>query len=481
MNPVYQHLKIFISCPSDLKEEKEFAEEVVNLINDSCADVLNLYCRIVSWEKFPPCTHPSEETIQDILNNEITNCNIFLLCLYKRYGSMEYGWDKSNTEREIDIALDELEKKKKITFLSYFREIPKNLDRGPQQIALENLEEKLKNKRVWYKEYKDPSEFKDYFTHDLYQTLIKFRLSTKKDNSLKTFWKLGATSKSQPKSLAIIYPTFNRDNLSHEEPDKIWHTQIAPPVGFTEYKALQKIEKTVRIIGFRDYAIYSTANSPPEWRSMNRVWICLPRNPQGLSQISQYYSNSKFRIIPRKGNSEGKILWRYSADAKHFIHIKSPFSRYIQMQRKDMPGGEWKSQMEKIIAKDFGILARFSDKTNPEPMASGTLKDYLVAGIRGLGTWGAAWFIDRRYSNFDMFKNKDDENLEYLLEVTYVDGRIFEVIDVSQETESYFKAQYANYTIKRTINRYQQGVFDQTRNQTLYQEGICNSDLIGSK
>lgn len=90
-------------------------------------------------------------------------------------------------------------------------------------------------------------------------------------------------------------------------------------------------------------------------------------------------------------------------------------------------------------------------------MDEGTLKDYFIAGIRGLGTWGAAWFIDRRYDAFKLYQDSEDANIQLLLEVTYKDERIFEVRDVSEESEGYFKKQNSLREIKRIITEYQEG------------------------
>ena len=74
-----------------------------------------------------------------------------------------------------------------------------------------------------------------------------------------------------------------------------------------------------------------------------------------------------------------------------------------------------------------------------------------MAGIRGLGTWGAAWFIDRKYRDF--FETDENENkpLQMLLEVTYQNEVIYNVRNVSYEPESYFKNENTLDTIKSYI------------------------------
>ena len=108
---------------------------------------------------------------------------------------------------------------------------------------------------------------------------------------------------------------------------------------------------------------------------------------------------------------------------------------YLREQRAGMNiAGEWHGQLGRIIAKDYAVLAR----VQRTPVDDGEmLWDYFFAGIRGLGTWGAAWFVDREYRQLQRFE--EDEDIELLLEVTLRDSRIFSVRDVSSEPRRYFR------------------------------------------
>ncbi len=66
--------------------------------------------------------------------------------------------------------------------------------------------------------------------------------------------------------------------------------------------------------------------------------------------------------------------------------------------------------MDRIIAKDFAILARFRDTKNTIALKDHYLNDYFLSGICGLGTWGAAWFVDRNYEVFKSIDEKEDFN-----------------------------------------------------------------------
>jgi len=108
--------------------------------------------------------------------------------------------------------------------------------------------------------------------------------------------------------------------------------------------------------------------------------------------------------------------------------------------------------MDNIIAKDYAILARFRDTFSDVNMKDGYLQDYFLAGLRGLGTWGAAWFIDRKYHNFENVYEKKD--LQFLLEVEYRDGRIFDVRDVSGKSQSYFDNENSLSVIRKNVSAF---------------------------
>jgi hypothetical protein len=62
---------------------------------------------------------------------------------------------------------------------------------------------------------------------------------------------------------------------------------------------------------------------------------------------------------------------------------------------------------------------------------------YFVAGIRGLGTWGAGWYIDRCPDELERLAEAAREtkngDIQVLLEVTFSNYRIVEVEDVSSK------------------------------------------------
>ena len=108
-NLFYKQFKIFVSSPSDVNEERGIVDTIISQINDSVGDSLKINLKIEKWEKLPPETE--NESIQERLNKKIEDCHFFILILFKKYGSIEKGYNISNTEREIDTIIEYLEKK----------------------------------------------------------------------------------------------------------------------------------------------------------------------------------------------------------------------------------------------------------------------------------------------------------------------------------------------------------------------------------
>lgn len=447
----YQSLKVFISSPNDVPEERAIAEKAIALVNLSCRDTLGIHIEPHSWSYLPPFATMSEDSIQDVINKELRTCNVFVLILNRRYGSLNGTQRIGHTESEINIAL-KMVAKGSMLFLSYFRELPAPVDPGPQQKRVRQLQAKLAAREIFSRKYKEPSEFKEQFTHDLYHNVLKFFLDVPKQEVLKRFWNFGVRDGKTHPQLNIVYPPLDRYFMRHDRdcPDEVWLERLVPHVVFEDFKAMQKVEKTLRLIGFRDFDFCSTSASPNDIDDHNRLWLCLPRNPNAQAQLELYDRRARFRFEHRSISCESRIHWRSHSEPRGIV-IESPLGKYLREQRRLCAGGDWTRAHGNIFAKDFAVLARFSDRHERFPMRHGRLKDFFLAGIRGLGTWGAGWFIDRKYNRLNRYTNDEDADIQLLLEVTYQNEHIRDVQIVSEKPEKYFQDENDPETIRRRI------------------------------
>jgi len=449
----YERFKVFIASPSDVEPERIIAERVIGNANHSCRDSLGLMVDCLNWKHLSPVAlKPDEGSVQNLIIEELVrNCNVFVLILHKRYGSTEPGQKRSNTEREVNTALKMLGDGRNIMLLCYFKETETNPDPGEQEKEVVQLKARLAKRKLLFSTFKTSEEFLERFTNDLYNTILRFKVSTRKRKALSVFWQLGISEGDEHPKLNIVYPPISRAVMMPMNPDTIWLTRLAPHIVFEDHRAIQKIDKTLRILDFRHFSAYTVPCAPSDIQEVNRAWICLPRNRPGLKQLELYSQRARFRVKPPRGGGEAVLYWRPPGTGAVEFEIRSPLVRYLEIQRSGMPGGEWRAQHARIVAKDYAVLARFSDRRQDHPTTAGTLKDYFVFGIRGLGTWGAGWFIDRRYDAFLQFSGSPDVDIQMLLEVTYLNERIAKVTEVSDKGESYFRDALLTRTIRNHI------------------------------
>lgn len=448
MNQNYQAYNCFISSPSDVATERRLAIEAIHRINATCIDVLRFSLNVKAWENQPPQTpHLPEETIQDDINREVENAHFFVLILYRRYGSREPGQTKSNTEREAEVILERLRKRPNTKVLAYFRNLPKNTDIGPQEREVRSFRDRLAAHSVRYKMYQDPKSFQEMLTHDLYEIVLKMRISSYKQDCLRRFWQLGISDRDHSPRAAILFPPVNRHFSDPNNDNDFWLKRLEPSLYFEDHKALEKLRKVLGLIGFRDYKVHAYTHIPDDLQFLNRVWLCMPRSEASKKSLASHTKQARFSFTNRTDKRCSMINWKTRKGGT--IAVRSPLGKYLAEQRQSMDVfRDWHGQLSQIVAKDFAVLARLAnraDSGDPDSM----LQDYYIAGIRGLGTWGAAWFIDRNYSQLKGYE--DNKDIQLLLEVTYHNGRIVEVQNVSGKKKKYFDDQNSLARIRHLI------------------------------
>ncbi|MCL2589389.1 MAG: DUF4062 domain-containing protein [Betaproteobacteria bacterium] len=446
-----ERLKIFISSPGDVPDEREIAEDVITCVNNSFRDTLGIQVDAYTWERLPPdAPNTLQGTIQDKINAVLGNCDAFVLILNKRYGRTAAGHGISNTELEINIALDMLSQNRMKMFMTYFKKLANNEDPGDQEKKIRALRDDLRYRHnVFVRDYKNSVKFRGYFTHDLYHTILRFYTLMSKREALKKFWKLGIPDDATQSKLAIIYPPVDRKFMQEQSDDRIWLERLVPYIVFEDFKALQKIEQTLKLTGsVGEFHFHTVQGKPEHLGKQNRVWLCLPRNESAQKYLQRYEGKQFFRFS--RTSEELWIDWRAKVSDPWF-KVRSPLNKYLQLQRNESPGGSWKKEHGYVVAKDFAILARFSDPRGYRGMKQGTLKDFFLAGIRGLGTWGAGWFLDKKYYELAKLSDNEGEDVQLLLEVTYVNNRITDVSDVSDKPEDYFAGENVIEEIEKHI------------------------------
>jgi Domain of unknown function (DUF4062) len=442
--------RAFISSPQDVAAERQVAQEVMARINDISADTLGATLLPKTWTNDPPVTpRIPEQRIQDEINREVERAHFFILILYRRYGSVEPGHTKSNTERELEAILARYETNPQIKILAYFRDIPPNPDPGTQEVQVNKFKARLEEKGIRHRAYKDALDFKEQFTHDIYNVVMRLQLSPFKQRALRRFWKIGRANREVYPRAAIIFPAVSRRNSAPKGKNH-WLGRLEPNVYYEDLRAIHKIQKTLSIVGVHGYKTFTTANIPHDLQYMNVIWVCFPRSHDALERLAKYGQRIRFRF-ERRHDVATSATW---TDANgHPFEIASPLASYLELQRKKMDTtGECTARLRSIVCKDFAVVARLRNNDSEFVCDEGVLYEYFFAGIRGLGTWGAAWFLDRRART--LHKLPDEGDLQLLLEIRYENGNIADAYDVSDQPPEYFLQQNDPAFIGDEIDRF---------------------------
>ena len=155
-------IKCFVASPSDVQEERDACDEVVESINRSLGDTLNVRLETVKWEKDAHAAIGTDG--QAVINEQLhpEDADIFIGIFWCRFGSPTPR-SGSGTAEEFDRAFSRWQKEQSNRIQFYFKTAAQQLDK----IDCEQLEKvkAFKNKIAGecgclYREFNDLEEFK---------------------------------------------------------------------------------------------------------------------------------------------------------------------------------------------------------------------------------------------------------------------------------------------------------------------------------
>lgn len=152
-------LDVFIASPGDVIDERGILEDIIRDLNNEWSKSLNIRLEPVMWEtsSYPDLGIDA----QDVINKQIDSYDIFIGIMWKHFGTPT-GRAGSGTEEEFDIAYQKyLENPDQIKIMLYFNNAshPINEIDVDQLKGVFDFKEKVKEKGVYYREYKSPEEF----------------------------------------------------------------------------------------------------------------------------------------------------------------------------------------------------------------------------------------------------------------------------------------------------------------------------------
>ena len=161
-------IKLFLSSPSDVSEERKIVENVIMQINKNEGLENSYNIHVYKWEDdYTPDWMPYQEQI----NEELKDTDIYVGILWNRFGSPTLQYT-SGTEEEFEITRKLVEKGAKVE-LCFYRCIKKGeIDEGnneqlEQRKKVNDFFKKYDNKKFGLFQYKEIAVFKDKFRNDV--------------------------------------------------------------------------------------------------------------------------------------------------------------------------------------------------------------------------------------------------------------------------------------------------------------------------
>jgi hypothetical protein len=436
-------IPIFIASPSDVQEEREHTRIAIEKLSPRIFRLYGLSLVIVDWKEFAPeASGDRDDVFQFRLLESIEFESIFIGILHQRIGTpISDSTNLTGTESEFHYAINN---RKRIQVLTYFKTIETVSE---DQLLIARLKKHIMSEQLPFHTYSTSVEFSERIMLDILESIVHNISSSQiiKRKQYSEFFKFGC-SRNNPQIISpplIVYPPIHKHDSTGNQPSLPtynWRERLLPNIVYEDFKAIQKIESALSIIGINDYSSVTTLYPKAKIENGNRIWLCLPRNEPAKEKLKGLGNRANFSFHCEYDNNKmqhRKIIWNYKGNS---IIIESPLSNYMMKQR---PKGrkKWDPKYGYIYAKDFAVLSRFEVKDR-NSFKGRPFYYYFIAGIRGLGTWGAGWYINRFPDELAELKtDKKNRSIQIILEVEYCNYRVRDVKNVSFEKQEYFDLQ----------------------------------------
>lgn len=210
----HSHLKripIFLASSSDLSEERKLFNRILEEVNTNIAKPKGLLLEAIVWED----TLIGKGRPQSKINEDLKQCNLVVLLLWKKWGSPT-GKYSSGFEEEYEVA-DENSK----DIWLYFREVTEDMmkDPGKQLEKVLDFKKKIFNEKKYFSSsYIDEHEWTNIFSNHLGKWLNQMRSeSVSKENKPEKSFIKNSQNNQKINRIAVQSQKVMDDNLSKKE------------------------------------------------------------------------------------------------------------------------------------------------------------------------------------------------------------------------------------------------------------------------
>ena len=159
MSKTRKVLRVFLASPGDLQEERKAVRSVVDEINELWADTWSYQIELMGWED----TVSRYGRPQNIINQEVDRCDLFIGMIWKRWGTPpdRDGKFTSGFQEEFQRALGRRERDGNPEISLFFKEIPNDFTADPGEDLKKVLEFRKKmnaDKKILYEKFSEPQD-----------------------------------------------------------------------------------------------------------------------------------------------------------------------------------------------------------------------------------------------------------------------------------------------------------------------------------
>jgi predicted NACHT family NTPase len=181
-------INVFVSCPSDVEDEKQIVRGVCNQITEVLSLSRSIQVRVIEWKKdvIPLITG---EGAQSVIDKQIAkyDYDIYVGILWKRFGDKKSD-GLTPTEREFEDAFKRMKETKSPVIKVYFKSenfYPMNSYEVDQIGEVIKFKERLKDLDIGlYDEFKDKEEFREKIFRSLFYIVEDFVALTSGKSSI---------------------------------------------------------------------------------------------------------------------------------------------------------------------------------------------------------------------------------------------------------------------------------------------------------
>lgn len=164
--------RVFIASPSDVADEREALRAIVHQMNSVFSKETGWGVELLGWED----TLPGHGRPQALINADLDKADLFIGCLWQRWGSPSGSGTRTGFEEEFDRAMERFEETRTPEVWLFFKTVDSmaiaNSDEQLKKV-LEFRAQLIKSKRLLFHDFDTTIAWKDLISQFLQRTLLR--------------------------------------------------------------------------------------------------------------------------------------------------------------------------------------------------------------------------------------------------------------------------------------------------------------------